>query len=94
MRTFGKGKIEYFEFKLEGDKKVYKIPLAAHMPFVLLDEMHNARNTEDSFPAQIRMLRRYMGDVVDELPAGTLSEIMQAWGDACLEDSGASVGES
>ena len=41
MRTFGKELTEYFEFQLEDDEKVYRIPLAAAMPFSLLDRMSN-----------------------------------------------------
>ena len=93
MRTFGVGKTEYFEFMLEGDDKVYKIPLAASMPFGVLNEMNEARDTDGSVPAQIRMLRKYMGDVVDELSAGVLSDIMRAWSEECV-NSGASMGES
>ena len=61
MRTFGKELTEYFEFQLEDDEKVYRIPLAAAMPFSLLDRMSKAADTEDRFTAQVDMLRKYMG---------------------------------
>lgn len=93
MRTFGKELIEYFEFQLEGDEKVYRIPLAAAMPFSLLDRMSKAADTEDRFTAQVDMLRKYMGDVVDDLPVGVLSEILKAWGEESTR-AGASMGES
>lgn len=93
MRTFGSKNIEYFEFKLEGDETVYKIPLAAYMPFKLLNDMRNAADTDNNFTAQIEMLRKYMGDVVDDLTAGVMSEILNAWGDESVK-TGASVGES
>ena len=63
MRTFEKELTEYFEFQLEDDEKVYRIPLAAAMPFSLLDRMSKAADTEDRFTAQVDMLRKYMGDV-------------------------------
>lgn len=93
MRTFGKELTEYFEFQLEDDEKVYRIPLAAAMPFGLLDEMSKAANTEGRFTAQVDMLRKYMGDVVDDLPVGVLSEILKAWGEESTK-AGASMGES
>lgn len=93
MRTFGKKLTEYFEFQLEDDEKVYRIPLAAAMPFSLLDRMSKAADTEDRFTAQVDMLRKYMGDVVDDLPVGVLSEILKAWGKESTR-AGASMGES
>lgn len=93
MRTFGKELTEYFEFQLEDDEKVYRIPLAAAMPFSLLDRMSKAAGTEDRFTAQVDMLRKYMGDVVDNLPVGVLSEILKAWGEESTR-AGASMGES
>lgn len=94
MRTFGeKSRIQYFEFKLEGDDKIFRIPLAAHMPFNMLNEMRAAADTDESFPAQVNMLRKYMGDAVDDLSAGVLSEILTAWGEESI-NAGATVGES
>ena len=93
MRTFGKSLTEYFEFQLEDDENVYRIPLAAAMPFSLLDRMSKAADTEDRFTAQVDMLRKYMGEVVDDLPVGVLSEILKAWGEESTR-AGASMGES
>ena len=93
MRTFGKELKEYFEFQLEGDEKIYRIPLAAAMPYGILNEMAEAVNTGDRFTTQVKMLRTYMGDVVDTLPVGTLSGILQAWGEESAH-VGASVGAS
>ena len=93
MRTFGRELTECFEFQLEGDDKTYRIPLAAAMPFGVLNKISKASKTEDSLSIQVEMLRKYMGDVVDELPVGVISGILQAW----VEESaraGASVGES
>lgn len=93
MRTFGRELTEFFEFQLEGDDKTYRIPLAAAMPFGVLNKISKASKSEDSLSIQVEMLRKYMGDVVDELPVGVISGILQAW----VEESaraGASVGES
>ena len=93
MRTFGRELTEYFEFQLEGDDKTYRIPLAAAMPFVVLNKIQKASKTEDSLAIQVEMLRKYMGDVVDELPVGVISGILQAWVEESAK-AGASVGES
>ena len=93
MRTFGRELTEFFEFQLEGDDKTYRIPLAAAMPFGVLNKIQKASKTEDSLAIQVEMLRKYMGDVVDELPVGVISNILQAWVEESAK-AGASVGES
>lgn len=93
MRTFAKSGTSFFEFQLEGEEQVYKIPLAADMPMTVLNDMYEKSNTGDRFMSQVEMLRKYMGDVVDELSAGTLSDILRAWSDESTQ-AGASVGES
>lgn len=93
MRKFGKSEIEYFEFQLEGDETVYRIPYAAHMPYSMLQTINEASKTEKRFTVQVDMLRKYMGDIVDELTTETLSEILTAWGEESMA-TGASVGES
>lgn len=92
MRTFGEEKIEYLEFKLKDDETIYKIPLAASIPYGILDKMDGAED-DDRFRVQVEMLRKYMGDVVDDLSAGILSDIIVAWAEES-RDEGASVGES
>ena len=93
MRTFGRELTEFFEFQLEGDDKTYRIPLAAAMPFGVLNRIQKASKSEDSLSVQVDMLRKYMGDVVDELPVGVISGILQAWVEESAK-AGASVGES
>lgn len=93
MRTFGRELTEFFEFQLEGDDKTYRIPLAAAMPFGVLNRIQKASKSEDSLAIQVDMLRKYMGDVVDELPVGVISGILQAWVEESAK-AGASVGES
>ena len=92
MRTFGENKIEYFEFQLSGAETVYRIPLAAGIPYSILEKMDEAED-DDRFRVQVDMLRKYMGDVVDELSAGVLSDILKAWAEEST-GAGASVGES
>lgn len=93
MRKFGSKDIEYFIFQLEGDDTVYRVPVAASIPFSILNKMNDTKETGEGFIAQVDMLRKYMGDVVDELPTGTLSEILLAWSEESKK-AGASVGES
>lgn len=92
MRTFGEHKVEYFEFQLAGEEQIYKIPVAASMPFSVLNEMRLA-DDDERFPVQVEMLRKYMGDVVDTLSAQVLSDIILAWSEESKK-AGASVGES
>lgn len=92
MRRFGNTGAEYFEFQLEGSKKTYRIPVAASMPYSVLSKLRSA-TSDEAFPVQVEMLRKYMGDVVDELSVGVLSDILRAWS-AESKDAGADVGES
>lgn len=87
MRTFGTDAPKFFTFKVEGSEEVYKVPFAASMPMKVL------RTLDGTFTSQVEMLRLYMGDVVDDLTAGTLTEILKGWA-AEGKEQGASVGES
>ena len=94
MRQFGKDKPELMSFKLGDSEKVYTLPLAASMPATLILQMQKSYKTDDAtaFEFQIEMLRKYIGDVVDELTAGDIRDIINAWS---IESSkqGAEVGE-
>lgn len=93
MRSFGNDAPEFFCFQINGDKNVYKVPLAASMPYSVLKRMQDAGSDENKFDAQVEMLRKYIGDVVDDLDATTLGEILKAWAEASGAQ-GAEVGES
>lgn len=90
MRTFSKSLVEYFEFQIEGDGKVYKIPLAGSMTN---RELITFKNTNGDYVAQLEWLRAYIGGTVDELTPAQTGEIIRAWSEATNEQ-GASVGES
>lgn len=92
MRTFTRTKLEYFEFQLEGDETVYRIPLAANMPIGLIERMGMA-SKEDALGLQIDILRKYMGDAANELPLGMVKDIFMAWTEESTK-AGANVGES
>lgn len=87
MRKFGTDAPEFFVFQIEGSEEVYKIPLAASMPSKVLLDLRG------DFASQVEMLRKYMGDIVDEISATTLSDILKAWSEES-RGQGASVGES
>ena len=55
--------------------------------------MQSAKSDDGKFDAQVEMLRKYMGDAVDELDAMTLGSILKAWAEAS-NSQGAEVGES
>ena len=93
MRSFGNDAPELFCFQITGDKKVYKVPLAASMPYSVLKKMQSAKSDDGKFDAQVEMLRKYMGEAVDELDAMTLGSILKAWAEAS-NSQGAEVGES
>ena len=93
MRKFGIDAPDFFAFQLEDDDTIYKIPIAGSMPVKELMKMSKAAGGENLFIAQLEMLNKYMGDVVFDLPASTVGEILRAW-DAESNGRGASVGES
>ena len=93
MRTFGEIK-KYFEFQLEGDDKVYKIPLASSMPAATILMLRDADKRGEGFEAQLTMLKRYIGEeLVNELSVDMADSILKAWGEESAEQ-GASAGES
>jgi hypothetical protein len=92
MRSFGNDAPEFFSFRIGTDKKVYKVPLAASMPYSVLKKMQKAKG-EAGFDVQVETLRQYIGDIVDELDAITLSNILNAWAEESHKQ-GAEVGES
>lgn len=93
MRRFGQEAKEFFEFQLEGSEVIYKIPLAGSMPISILLEMQEADASGDGFAVQMDMLRKYMGDAVNELTATMAAQILQAWAEES-KGQGATVGES
>ena len=90
MRKFGKELTEYFEFQLEDDEKVYRIPLGGSLTN---RELIAFKNTAGDYEAQLEWLRAYIGDVVDDLTPAQTGEILRAWSEA-TKGQGASVGES
>ena len=90
MRTFGNDAPQFFAFQLEGEKTVYKIPLAASMNN---REVRAFESTNGDYVKQIDWLRTYLGDVVDDLTPATTGEILRAWSEES-KNQGAEPGES
>lgn len=87
MRRFRADKPEFFAFQIEDSEKVYKIPLAQYIPFPVL------KLIDEGFKGQYELLMKYMGDDIEDIPSGMVSDIIKAWNDAS-KDQGASPGES
>lgn len=92
MRKFEPKKKTYFEFQIEGTKKTYKIPVAASLPINELLMIKEQDEKGNGFEAQMAMLRKYMGDEVDDFSAETVTEILRAWA-AESRGEGATAGE-
>ena len=90
MRKFGKELTKYFEFQLEDDETIYRIPLAGSLTN---RELVAFESTNGEYRAQVGWLRNFLGDVVDDLTPAQTGEILRAWLEATREQ-GASVGES
>lgn len=94
MRKFGKDKPELMKFQLEGSEKVYTMPLASSMPANVLIEMSEIGDDDTKmFKFQYELLKRYIGEAVEDLTAGDIGNIMNAWYTES-SDQGAEVGES
>ena len=87
MRKFRADTPSFFAFQIEDSEKVYKIPLAQYIPFPVL------KLIDEGFKGQYELLRKYMGDDIDTLQSGMVSDIIKAWNEASQEQ-GASPGES
>lgn len=87
MRRFRADKPEFFAFQIEDSEKVYKIPLAQYIPFPVL------KLIDEGFKGQYELMMKYMGDDIEDIPSGMVSDIIKAWDDAS-KDQGASPGES
>lgn len=87
MRNFSIDAPKFFCFSIGDSEKVYKVPLAASMPIPVLKLL------DDGVMGQYELLKKYLGDDLDEIPAEVFNQIMKAWEDASKEQ-GATPGES
>lgn len=83
---------QFFEFTIEGSRRVHKIPLAAYLPYPFMRRMLT-EDGDQSFA--LALLHEYCPELEqdEKVTFGTVMAIYEAWKDACKED-GAEVGES
>lgn len=95
MRQFGKDKPEFMCFTLGNSKKVYKLPLGTSLKASEISAMYDAYKDGDktAFDWQFGFIRKYIGDVADELTTKDVVDIIQAWQEETAH-TGATVGES
>lgn len=95
MRKFGKDKPELMSFTFGDSEKVYSIPLAASVPAPTILEMNDEykKGEMEAFAWQVKFLRTYVGELVDEMTTGDIKDIFDAWM-AESSGQGAEVGES
>lgn len=88
-RSFAVDSPKFFEFTLDGSDEVHKIPLASSMPYRFVHEARKSRGDMD-----YAIIAKFCPELLDtDISAGTIREIMDAWGEASRED-GAAPGES
>ena len=94
MRKFGTDKPDLMEFQIGDSDKIYSIPYPASLPAPLLIEMSELEgNDVDAFKFQYKILKMYIGDIVDTLTSKDIAEIIGEWYKGA-EEQGAEVGES
>ena len=100
MRTFGKDTPEFFEFKIAGKKKTYKIPTQGSLPYLLTKRLAEIGAISD--PAklnaaatayQYEILDRYIGEDAQEFSTEAVSELFSEWLAYSTETSGVDEGE-
>lgn len=101
MRTFGKDTPEFFEFKIAGSKKTYRIPTQASIGYGFTDRMVDVAAMEDedkknaaAVRLQLDILTTYIGPEAAEFPAEAVGELFVAWLGYSEETTGLEPGES
>ena len=91
MFNLKKDKIEYFAFKVEGDKATYKVPKLQYMPMDLALEAKELENAEDEQAMMFvkNLFDAYAPGVCGGLTANEFGELATAY----FEASGVAMGE-
>ena len=99
MLNFGSAKTETLDFTLGDDDTVYHMPLGKHMPFHVIRKLSEVAAIKDpdaknakALEVEGDILRTVVGDKVDELSVGDISDIFAAW-NAASTANGAELGE-
>jgi hypothetical protein len=97
MATTIKSEQGTFDFKIEGNDKLYSIPFAKYMPLRMAQRFQKLSlvKGEDEQAAagtemMVEILEKYCPDIVDDISANTAATILQAWQEA---DPDISLGE-
>ena len=90
--TIARDEVRCFEFKIEGSKKLHRIPLAAYLPYPFMRRMLTDEKDE-SFA--IALINEYCPELAEDekVTFGTIIAIFEAWQEASKKD-GATLGES
>lgn len=85
-----------FQFVIEGDDKVYTLPLPTSLPLVEMRRLIAVSSIEDEnertlaiIDAELELLSSYMGDKAYKLTGEQVRLIFEAWSDS----GGAGLGE-
>ena len=100
MRTFGKDTPEFFEFKIAGNKKTYRIPTLASIGYGFNDRLAQISAIEDpskqgaaASKLQTDILLKYIGEEALEFPTEAVAELFTAWFEDTEETTGLTEGE-
>ena len=81
-----------FEFKIDGSRKIHRIPLAAYLPYPFMRRMLTV-DSDQSFA--LALLHEFCPELEedDKFTLGSAMAVYKAWQEASMED-GAQAGES
>ena len=84
-----------FAFKIEGDNKLYKLPLMQYLPIKIVRDLGHISAKEDGDEKNIEMLDfmidildRYTPGLTDDLTQSDMGTIFEAWSDASETNMG------
>lgn len=84
-----------FAFKIEGDNKLYNLPLMQYLPIKIVRDLGHISAKEDGDEKNIEMLDfmiaildRYAPGLTDDLTQSDMGTIFEAWSDASETNMG------
>ena len=100
MRTFGKDTPEFFEFKIAGRKKTYRIPTLASIGYNFNKLLAQIGTIDDPMKQsaaaaelQADILLEYIGEEAMTFPTEAVADLFTAWFNDTEETTGVSQGE-
>ena len=90
--TITRDEVQNFEFKIDGSRKIHRIPLVAYLPYSFMRRMLTI-DSDQSFA--LALLHEFCPELEadDSFTLGTAMAVYEAWQKASKED-GATMGES